>query len=130
LYDRSFLRRRVEAGATASALASEVGCGETTVRVALARYGLPTTRVRRLGEPPPTRLETAPVEPADLAADVADDELSKRLGEGLTDLAELADLADRASADALWELVVGITPPRRERSHSAPPRWRASSARP
>jgi hypothetical protein len=111
LFDPTFLRRRAGSGVTPAELASEVGCGETTARTALARYGLPTTsQARRLGEPPPTRLETAPPEHADLAADVADDELERRLCEGLVGLARLADMADRATRDAMWDSIIDIDP--------------------
>jgi hypothetical protein len=92
LTDRGWLTDQIGAGRSAAAIATEIGCSETTVRRVLRSAGLETKRqaVRDIVAPEPLRrfVRFDPGELADLDADVAADELARRLAEGLTDLAE------------------------------------------
>jgi predicted transcriptional regulator len=119
LHDAEWLRARyVNEGLQQSEIATLIGCSAGAVGRALKRYGI---TVRDRNEPEPSRA-FAPLASrlahargdhalTDLEADVAADELARRLAEGLTDLAELARLAGEMPRDRLWSLVVEVDAP-------------------
>jgi hypothetical protein len=79
-------------------------------------HGLTRRGNDRYGEPPPARdfegLDAKVAGPlADLDVDVGDDELQRRLDQGLHNLAVLVGLAGRTSRDRLWDLVVSEVEP-------------------
>jgi hypothetical protein len=113
LHDADWLRARyVNEGLQQSEIAALIGCATASVGHALKRLGV-TAKER--SEPEPIR-RFVPLASrivcngrgggVNLAADVAADELARRVAEGLTDLAELTRLAGELPRERLWALVV------------------------
>ena len=64
------------------------------------------------------------------ASDVAADELARHLDAGLRDLVHFVDLADRVSADDLWDKTSALNRRVRDGSCTPPQCWRRGSATP
>jgi hypothetical protein len=111
LDDRHWLEDQLGAGRSVAKVAAGIGCSETTLRRALRRLGLESDQRAggHGGEPEPVRQFVGlgdRLELVDLDAEVAADELARRLAEGLTDFAELVRLAGELPRERLWGLVV------------------------
>lgn len=134
LRDEAWLRHRVEAGFTATEVARELGCSDVLAGKALRRLGLTTGPRVPHGTAPyaestegrntyaesaevfaqPDDREREPIrdfkplslELANLDADVGEDELRRRLAEGLHDLQVLVEVAAEIPRERLWGLVV------------------------